>query len=368
MNNSLNLIFLICFATLGSVGIALWAALIARKSKGRDLLGWFGGRELIGSPYGFIDVLLVFFAWMGGQVIAVGVAMVLLGISHEDISTISGEQEAKLIGLVGLAQLIGVFLAWGVLYARYGRSGGSQAIGVQPKNIAKDIVLGLAAFAMVIPIVLLIQWLLTLLLEYEHPSLEMLTRDASWLTFVLVWFVAGFVAPICEEIFFRGTLQAWLQRLGPGRMKSDQILVGGWDSGVSESGKLGRSKHAQPNSDSLGENDSDADLNPYRSPRDPAISGQSESESGLLAGAETDPRSWITQSHWPIYVTSAIFAGLHIGQGAAPIPLFVLSVALGYLYRKTESILPCIVLHMLLNTFSLFWFTVNLFFGAEPSL
>ena len=368
MNNSLNLIFLICFAALGSVGIALWAALIVRKSKGRDLLGRFGGRELIGSPYGFIDVLLVFFAWMGGQVIAVGVAMVILGISHENIATISGEEEAKLLGIVGLAQLVGVFLAWGVLYARYGRGGRSQAIGIQRTNIAKDIVLGLAAFAMVIPIVLLIQWLLTLLLEYEHPSLEMLTRDASWLTFVLVWFVAGFVAPVCEEIFFRGTLQAWLQRLGPARMKSDQILVGGWDGGISESGELGGAKQALPNSVSLDENESSPDLNPYRPPREAALPGQSESQSGLLAGGETDRRSWITQSHWPIYVTSAIFAGLHIGQGAAPIPLFVLSVALGYLYRKTESILPCIVLHMVLNTFSLFWFTVNLLFGTEPSL
>jgi len=369
MNNSLNLIFLICFASLGSAGIALWAALVVRKRKGQEVLGRLGGRELIGSPYGFIDVLLMSFAWMGGQVIAVSVAMLLLGISHEDISTISGEEEAKLLGIVGLAQLVGVFLAWGVLYARYARKGRSQAIGVQRSNIAKDIGLGVAAFAMVIPIVLLIQWLLTLLLDYEHPSLEMLTKDASWLTFVLVWFVAGFVAPICEEVLFRGTLQPWLQRLGPGRMKSEHILFGGWDWEASESGELGHgSQEGKPGLGLLGQSGATTDPNPYRPPQDRAMPGQSEPQNGLPAETGIGPCSWVTQSHWPIYVTSAIFAGLHIGQGAAPIPLFVLSAALGYLYRKTESILPCIVLHMLLNTFSLFWFTVNLFFGAEPGL
>ena len=360
MNNSLNLIFFICFASLGSAGVALWTALLLRKKKGRDPLGRLGERELIGSPFGFIDVILVFFAWLGSQVIAIGVAMATLGISHDVLSTISGEREAKVLGIVGLAQLIGVVAAWGVLYVRYGRGGSLQAIGVQPKKIVKDIGLGLAAFAMVIPIVLAIQWLLTLLLEYEHPSLEMLTKDASVLTFVLVWFVAGFVAPICEEVFFRGTLQAWLQRLGPERMKSERILVGGWDSGASESRDLkSDSSEPEPSAASLSENDS----NPYRPPQ--ATDAPSQSESPI--GSGTGPRSWTTQSPWPIFVTSAIFAGLHIGQGAAPIPLFVLSVVLGYLYRKTESILPCIILHMLLNTFSLFWFTINVFFG-EPSL
>jgi membrane protease YdiL (CAAX protease family) len=36
-----------------------------------------------------------------------------------------------------------------------------------------------------------------------------------------------------------------------------------------------------------------------------------------------------------------------------PIPLFVLALGLGYLYRQTHRILPCIVVHLLLNACSL---------------
>jgi membrane protease YdiL (CAAX protease family) len=44
---------------------------------------------------------------------------------------------------------------------------------------------------------------------------------------------------------------------------------------------------------------------------------------------------------------------MHIGTGLDPIPLFVLGLALGYLYQRTHRILPCIVLHALFNGFSL---------------
>ena len=61
-------------------------------------------------------------------------------------------------------------------------------------------------------------------------------------------------------------------------------------------------------------------------------------------------------------VSAAVFGLAHVGQGAAPIPLFVFGLALGYLYRQTGSILPCIVLHMGLNGFSMFWFTMQILF------
>ncbi len=52
---------------------------------------------------------------------------------------------------------------------------------------------------------------------------------------------------------------------------------------------------------------------------------------------------------WPVYVTSALFALMHFGQGAAPIPLFFLSLGLGFLYQRTGRLFPAIVVHMLLN-------------------
>jgi membrane protease YdiL (CAAX protease family) len=63
--------------------------------------------------------------------------------------------------------------------------------------------------------------------------------------------------------------------------------------------------------------------------------------------------SWRPQAFWPIIVASLIFSSLHIGQGAAPIPLFFLSLGLGYLYRQTGSLAPPIIVHMVLNGLTL---------------
>lgn len=85
---------------------------------------------------------------------------------------------------------------------------------------------------------------------------------------------------------------------------------------------------------------------------------------GLLQGALqsvadrfSDPHGtstqWRPQAFWPIVLASLIFSLLHLGQGAAPIPLFLLSLGLGYLYRQTGSLTPPIVVHMVLNSLTL---------------
>ena len=62
----------------------------------------------------------------------------------------------------------------------------------------------------------------------------------------------------------------------------------------------------------------------------------------------------------PICISSLVFALLHVGQGAAPIPLFVLALGLGYLYQRTGQLLPCIIVHMLLNgtSMAILWLAI----------
>jgi membrane protease YdiL (CAAX protease family) len=59
----------------------------------------------------------------------------------------------------------------------------------------------------------------------------------------------------------------------------------------------------------------------------------------------------------PILASAGCFAAFHLGQGPAPVSLFVFALGLGYLYQSTHRILPCIVVHMALNamTVSLLW-------------
>ncbi|HET6880478.1 MAG TPA: CPBP family intramembrane glutamic endopeptidase [Pirellulales bacterium] len=151
-----------------------------------------------------------------------------------------------------------------------------------------DVRLGLVAFAAVAAPVYGLQAFLSQFVEEQHPIIEILQKHPSPLLYLLGGLSAVVVAPIAEEFFFRALLQGWLETL----------------------------------------------LSPFEMPL---------SEAGTL---EHRP--------WPgaIVVASLMFAALHLGQGAAPIPLFFLSLALGYLYQRTHRLVPCITLHFCINACS----------------
>lgn len=50
-----------------------------------------------------------------------------------------------------------------------------------------------------------------------------------------------------------------------------------------------------------------------------------------------------------IAISAATFALAHVGQGLAYVPLFPLGLVLGFIARRTGSIVPCILLHTLFN-------------------
>jgi membrane protease YdiL (CAAX protease family) len=76
-------------------------------------------------------------------------------------------------------------------------------------------------------------------------------------------------------------------------------------------------------------------------------------EDVLLHRGDANQAAWKPTHVWPIVVSSLVFSSLHLGQGAAPIPLFALSLCLGYLYRQTGKITAPLVVHMILNTVTL---------------
>jgi membrane protease YdiL (CAAX protease family) len=65
---------------------------------------------------------------------------------------------------------------------------------------------------------------------------------------------------------------------------------------------------------------------------------------------------------WAIGIASLAFAAAHAGQGLAYIPLFPLGIVLGWLARRTGSIIPSILLHALFNAVS-----VALLLAAPPA-
>jgi hypothetical protein len=95
--------------------------------------------------------------------------------------------------------------------------------------------------------------------------------------------------------------------------------------------------------------------NPYASPEPIAA----ETPAAHSADAPpTRPR------RWPIVVSAAIFSAMHFGHGFDFVALFFLALGLGYVYRQTHRVLPCIVIHLLLNAGSLIMLWLSVTYGA----
>lgn len=314
--------FSISTYALGLVGLILWVLNLLRVSAGEDLIEW---RNQRGIPFGFLDLILLYFLMAAGNLVPSWWVCQSLGIEIGEISNLHGDALAILSFANAAGLAIGITIALGIYRLRYGRI---NLFGDIPLNLSRDVVLGLAAGVMVIPVILLFQAIITSYIPYKHATLEMLEAKPSLLVITASWFSAVIVAPICEEIIFRGILQSWLQRIGRGVY--DCLLIGGWDSIV-----LAR------NGESFLENENE---------RNPA-----------------EPWSRRSNSYWPMAISSLLFGLMHYGQGPAPYTLFLFGMVLGYLYYRTGSITSCILVHMMLNGFTMFWFTLQIVFGDAPS-
>ena len=314
--------FTITTNAIGLVGIVLWVLNLRRVAAGGELIA---SRNQRGIPFGFLDLILLYFFMAAGNLVPTWLFCQSFGIEVSEIGELQGDDQAtfSIANAVGL--FTGIVLVLIIYRLRYGRIG---LLGDTHQKISVDIVLGFLAGVMVIPFILLFQSIITRFSPYKHDTLEMLADKPTMWVIAASWLSAVIVAPICEEIIFRGVLQGWLQRIGRGAY--DCVLVGGWDS-----------VFLKKNKSSL-------------------LDGE---EKGSLDGF------WSRQSNsfWPMVISSVLFGLAHYGQGAAPITLFFFGLVLAYLYQKTGSVVASIVLHMMLNGFTMFWFTLQILFGDAPT-
>jgi membrane protease YdiL (CAAX protease family) len=168
-------------------------------------------------------------------------------------------------------------------------------LGCALRGAARDMRHGAIAFLGIMVPIYGLHLLMHYLVPYHHPLMDLL-RERTPQGVLLSAASAVLIAPLQEEFFFRVLLQGWLeQRLA-------------------------------------------------RFPAPPAGGGADE------ASPISPPVRGL-----PIVVSSAVFAAMHTGQGAAPIPLFFFSLALGYLYQRTHRLWAPVALHGCLNAFSLSW-------------
>jgi membrane protease YdiL (CAAX protease family) len=337
------------------VGINVWGMGIWRYRQGRLPIE---NRLRDASPMGLVDVLLMFASWIVAQSIGI-VILQFIGIDAFQMASLSTRDTSILIVVVGLAQLLATLACLAFYWVRYKKM---SAIGWQPECSRSDLKTGLIWFFVIIPPVLLIQTLVSIAVPYEHDTLETLKQADSAIPILATWFSAVLVAPVIEEVFFRGVLQNWLQRIGRTDPESFGKLIFGGAHGSDEAQGSGFLSKANQDTGAAAKDENEAvpsnpdeDGNPFRAP--------TPLQKVLAEPAETGDDGQVyfdSKLRWiPILVTSLMFAASHLGQGAAPVPLFFLSVGLGYLYRQTGSIIPCIAVHFLLNFQTMFWVTMS---------
>ena len=182
-------------------------------------------------------------------------------------------------------------------------------MGLTLDRFGANVKTGALAFLVVTPWVYLIFGLAQLVSRgHRHPLEEMVRREPSFAGIALAGVSAVILAPLAEELIFRGVLQGWL----------DRVLLETKNSSAVELAEL--------------------ELLPHEAPPPSLDDAQTRSKGRPL---------------WPsVVISAAIFAAMHAPEMPAPIALFPLALVLGSLYQRTGSLVASVTLHALFNAFS----------------
>jgi membrane protease YdiL (CAAX protease family) len=151
------------------------------------------------------------FAFRAGAII---VLFTLIGIGMEVFSSVSDNRAVNL-ALPGLIFLPMIFLIYNYSSAA-GISITLQRIGVRKKDFGRHILWGVGAWLATIPLLAASTFVISLLLRFlpspSHPATDLLQNSPDTPTIMALLFAAAVVAPIWEEIMFRGTMLPAISR------------------------------------------------------------------------------------------------------------------------------------------------------------
>ncbi len=251
-------------------------------------------------PWNGTDVLL--FACMFLGILVLGNEVLdAFGADRGANSSEKGAVRMEDVLVLSVIQVVAVLVGGGVIVRR--SQGRLRDFGWFPRRCAYDTLLGLAGLAAFAVPVYAIQRILVYVWESPgHPLVKLLTHASDSRPFLIAFFTAVIVAPLVEEFIFRVLLQGWLEQ-------------------ISSSARRDQGETPLPGS--------------------------------ILQ------RPYIRPAYWPILVSALVFAMMHAGNGPDPLPLFVLALGLGYLYRQTHRVTPCVIMHACFNSVSLLILWLN---------
>ena len=264
-------------------------------------------------PWGLVDIGLILMVMALTQAATLGIVQWVQSIVGWTMDPENLTVEDRILQMLAAAasKLLTFFIGLALLKIRTRQV--DLHLGWSVHHIGKDMKQGVYMFFLVILPVVVIQFVLTFFFKPAHPIIKLLLENPSPLFFGICGVLVVFVAPLVEEFLFRVIIQGWLEN-----------LAAFWQT-PKDSDRMG----STPDYESV-------------------MLGRRESPGGHFDLRFNSNPCW-----WPILVSALLFALAHTGHSSDPIPLFVFAVGLGYLYQRTHRILPCILVHVLLNSVSL---------------
>jgi membrane protease YdiL (CAAX protease family) len=269
----------------------------------------------------------------------------------------------------------GVFILLVPGIARLTSGARLRDLGLTFRGWRREASVGIVAVLVLMPIVYSVQVACVSFLglpdqereKYKHPLEKMLRDNFSPGVAAVAFLSAVVLAPVFEELLFRGFIQSWLA-------KALERLAGLFCPSQSEPAFAPPPPEETLQADSVAAPTSpDPDFIGLPTGQGPDIGyWEAADESPEPVRGDDRPQENPESSDlrcrpcspfWTgtaIALTSLIFAALHAAQWPAPIPLFLLAVGLGVVYQRTGSLIAPICMHAVFNAFS----TLMLFFVA----
>jgi len=318
-------------------GVWGWIGVLRRWRAGKSILPSEPRRPV---PWGLLDLVFTVFVFFALQGLGLLLARQAFNVDPSlDLAEMTPRARAVVLLSGAVSSLLTSAISLAVIKLRTGA--GWSDMGIELRQVASDVCLGLAAFVMLAPPVYAVQMVLVQWFSSQHPLIELLKENPDPAFLAVSGFTAVLVAPVAEEYFFRVLLQGWMEKAFSifGRLPSLPVADSVDDRTCEEPYQLER------------------DENPYAPPRVTTELQKDEVAPDAMPEQHGQGRVLAV----PIVASAAVFAAMHASHGPDPIPLFLLAVGLGYLYQRTHRILPCIVVHFLLNACSLGALTLEIY-------
>lgn len=319
-----------------------WIFLIVKARRG---LPWLSVEPRAPSVWGLADLVVVVVLVVACQTLFASAYVRFSGIELVRIEGKPLPAAVSTAASAGNLAALGLTLAW--LALRFQIS--AKRVGFRSDQMWHQLQIAVVATLAVLPIVYLMMAAVSIGLDaaYRHPLLDEIRATATLGSYLLGVLTAVLLAPLAEEFLFRVILQGWLQAIP---FSSPQQIV----MGASYSQRMENQQ-------------SNVILAEVVNPSSIQHDAQAEQTNILISPSVaenslgTDPPQLVSQANldeslltcvppiWPAIVTGILFGLAHWGYGLSFIPLIALGIVLGLIYRATNSIWPCFLIHMALN-------------------